>query len=99
MREFDFDKCYSAIDAEKVNIGDRCIFADSLYELKKFVCDEKIDLITISKELKHLNNEKASARFVSEYSLPSMLCYRVCSAKEYEEYMKNYKEEKDNNGK
>ena len=58
--EFDKTRVYTALNAEYLPIGSKCIFADTLKKLKEGICENHIDTLF------GITDEHYSCRFVSD---------------------------------
>ena len=58
--EFDKSRVYTALNAEDLPIGSKCIFADTLKKLKEGICENHIDTLF------GITDEHYSCRFVSD---------------------------------
>lgn len=83
--KFDESNVYTAVNADKVRIGSKGYFADSISELKRKINESDV-LFTLTK----INGEEATARFVIAPTLSYPLFYLVEKPKE-----KSYRPYKD----
>ena len=59
--DFDYSKVYTAVNADKLKIGSRVIFADTLYDLMYKVCDPNFDDFSI---LEKVTSPEFKSRFI-----------------------------------
>ena len=59
--EFDKLRVYTALNADELKVGSKCIFADTVKELKEVICENRIDTLF------GITDEQYSCRFVSDH--------------------------------
>lgn len=71
--EFDKSKVYTALNADELKIGSKCIFADTVEELKQRVLTAEVFVNTLSR----VYTESEDARFVCEDDRRYLLAYII----------------------
>ena len=73
MMEFDKSKVYTAVNADELPIGSKCIFADTIKDLKEEVKKKRIDTLF------GIATEQYEYRFISEhgYKIQYALAYFI----------------------
>ena len=59
---FDKSKVYTALNADELKLGSKCVFADTINDLRKYTQDKDVD--TYVQRLKCLYGDEYSARFI-----------------------------------
>lgn len=71
--EFDKSRVYTALNADELQIGSKCIFADTVEELKQRVLNAEVFVKTLSR----VYTESEDARFVCEEDIKHLLAYII----------------------
>lgn len=61
---FDKSKVYTALNADELKLGSKCVFADTINDLRKYTQDKDVD--TYVQRLKCLYGDEYSARFIAD---------------------------------
>ena len=76
--EFDKSRVYTALNADELKIGSRCVFADTIEELKRRVLNADAFVNTLSR----VYTEGEDARFVCEDNIKHLLAYIIEPSKD-----------------
>lgn len=91
--EFDKSRVYTALNADEVKVGSKGIFANTVYELQKFVAEEKTITGAHIKKLVSIMPDDFQARFNgSSMSLPIVYSLFYLVEESEEEKYRPYKD-------
>lgn len=91
--EFDKSKVYTALNADEVKVGSKGIFANTVYELQKFVAEEKTITGAHIKKLVSIMPDDFQARFNgSSMSFPIVFSLFYLVEEQEEEKWRPYKD-------
>ena len=79
--EFDKSRIYTAVNADELRVGSRCIFADTIQDLKKSV-ERSVGYERT--KLKRLQDDTNTCRFIESFGKMFVFAYLIESPKESE---------------